>query len=112
MSLITVLLDDSPRAAALEEAGELARRMGEVVRGCVRAADVVGRVGPLRFAVVSSGNAREGAQRVADRLVIALHSLGNGHGALDVRAQVHDVPLEEVARADARTLLGSEAASD
>ncbi|HYN20753.1 MAG TPA: diguanylate cyclase, partial [Thermoanaerobaculia bacterium] len=109
VSLITVVLDDTPRAAALDEAGILARRMGEIVRGSVRAADVVGRIGPLRFAIVSVGSAREGAQRLADRLVIALHSLGNGHGQLEVRAHIHDVPLEDMARADARTLLGAEA---
>jgi diguanylate cyclase (GGDEF)-like protein len=107
VSLITVTLDDADKAAALEQAGELARRMGEIVRGSVRAADLVGRIGPLRFAVISMGGAREGAQRLADRLMIALHSL-NGH-ALDVRTLIHDVPIDEVARADARTLLGQEA---
>jgi diguanylate cyclase (GGDEF)-like protein len=110
VSLITVVLDDPMRVAALEQAGELARRMGEVVRSSVRAADVVGRVGPLRFTIVSVGSAREGAQRLADRLVIALHALGNGQGPLDVRATIHDIPVDEVARASARTLLNSEAA--
>jgi PleD family two-component response regulator len=110
VSLVTIVLDDQVRAAVLEEAGGLARRMGEIVRSSVRAADVVGRIGPLRFAIVSIGSAREGAQRLADRLVIALHSLGNGQGPLDVRALIHEVPLDEVARADARTLLGSEVA--
>lgn len=109
VSLITVVLDDSPRATALEEAAVLARRMGEIVRGSVRAADLVGRIGPLRFAVVSSGSAPEGAQKLADRLVRALHSLSNGQGTLDVRALVQDVPLEAVGQADARTLLGSAA---
>src|SRR4026207_1949337 len=47
ISLITVMLDDNPHVAALEEAGDLARRMGEIVRSSVRAADVVGRIGPL-----------------------------------------------------------------
>jgi len=108
VSLVTVVLDDDPRAAALEEAGDLARRMGDIVKGSVRAADVVGRIGPLRFAIVSAGGARQGAQRLADRLVIALHALRNGHGALAVRALIHEVPLDEVARADARALLGSE----
>jgi diguanylate cyclase (GGDEF)-like protein len=110
VSLITVLLDDAPRASALEAAGELARRMGALVRSSVRAADVVGRIGPLRFAVVSSGNAREGAQRLADRLVVALDALSNGDGHREVRTQVQDVPLGEAGRADARMLLGSEAA--
>jgi diguanylate cyclase (GGDEF)-like protein len=110
VSLITVLLDDSPRATALEAAGELARRMGALVRSSVRAADVVGRIGPLRFAVVSSGNPREGAQRLADRLVVALDALSNGDGHREVRAQVQEVPLGEMGRADARVLLGSEAA--
>jgi diguanylate cyclase (GGDEF)-like protein len=110
ISLITVMLDDNPHVAALEEAGDLARRMGEIVRSSVRAADVVGRIGPLRFAIISAGGACEGAQRLADRLVIALHALRNGHGALDVRALIHEVPLDEVARADARALLGSELA--
>ena len=110
VSCITVVLDDHPRVTAMEEAGDLARRMGDIVKGSVRAADVVGRIGPLRFAIVSAGGAREGAQRLADRLVIALHALRNGHGALDIRALIHEVPLDEVARADARALLGSEVA--
>jgi diguanylate cyclase (GGDEF)-like protein len=110
ISLITVMLDDNPHVAALETAGDLARRMGEIVRSSVRAADVVGRIGPLRFAIVSAGGAREGAQRLADRLVIALHALRNGQGPLDVRALIHEVPLDEVTRADARALLGSELA--
>ena len=107
---ITVELEDPARAEALDEATTLARKMGEIVRGSVRAADVVGRIGPLRFAVVSSGSPRQGAERLADRLLQALHALANGQGALPVRAEVHDVPLEEVARADARMLLGSEVA--
>jgi len=110
VSLITLALDDSPRAAALEEAAAFARRVGEIVRDSVRAADVVGRVGPLRFAIVSVGSAREGAQRLADRLVIALHSLGNGQGPLAIRALIHDLPREEVARTDARSLLDAEVA--
>ncbi len=103
VSLITVSLDDAVKATALEEAGELARRMGEIVRGSVRAADLVGRIGPLRFAVVSSGSAKEGAQKLADRLMLALHAL-NGR-AVEVRTLIHDVPIDEVARADAHTLL-------
>jgi len=110
VSLITVVLDDNPHVAALEEAADLARRMGDIVKSSVRAADVVGRIGPLRFAIVSAGGAREGAQRLADRLVAALHALRNGHGALAVRALIQDVSLDEVARADARALLGSEVA--
>ena len=110
VSLITVVLDDNPHVAALEEAADLARRMGDIVKSSVRAADVVGRIGPLRFAIVSAGGAREGAQRLADRLVVALHALRNGHGALAVRALIQDVSLDEVARADARALLGSEVA--
>lgn len=111
VSLITVVHDDVPKSAALEEANVLARRMGQVVRGSVRAADVVGRIGPLRFAVVSPGSAGDSAQRLADRLVDALHALGNGHGPLEVRAAIHAVPLDEVARTDVRTLLGSAVAS-
>jgi diguanylate cyclase (GGDEF)-like protein len=107
VSLVTVILDDAPKVEALEEASVLARRMAEIVRGSVRAADLVGRTGPLRFTVLSTGSPREGAERLANRLLDALHSL-NGHGALDIRTLIHDVPLEEVARADARTLLGSE----
>jgi diguanylate cyclase (GGDEF)-like protein len=107
--LVTVSLDDPARMAALDEAVQLARRMAGVVRSSVRAADIVGRVGPLRFAVVSSGGgAREGAQRVADRLVAALNAMGNGKGPLEVRAQIHELPLEEGSRADARILFGSE----
>lgn len=110
--LVTVSLDDAPRSAVLDEAIALARRMAGVVRSSVRAADVVGRVGPLRFAVVSSGgSAREGAQRLADRLVAALHAVGSELGPLAVRAQIHDLPLEEGSRADARALFSSEVAA-
>lgn len=109
VSLITIVLDDGPRAAALDAAAELARRMAALVRSTVRAADVVGRTGPLRFAVLSSGNAREGAQRLADRLLVTLDGLSNGDGRHEVRAQVQDVPLGEMDRADARALLESSA---
>ena len=110
VSLITVTLEDQPHTTALEAASVLARRVGEVVRGSVRAADVVGRVGPLRFAIVSTGSAREGAQRLADRVVLALHAAGTGVGPVAVRALIHDLPLDEVARTDARALLETEAA--
>ena len=107
VTLITVMLDDGPRSAALDEAALLARRMGQTVRGSVRASDVVGRIGPLRFAVLSPGSAGENAQRLADRLVVALHALGNGQGPLEVRAAIHDVPLTDVARVDVKSLLGT-----
>ena len=107
VSVVTITLDDPERAAALEAAGVLARRAGQVVRGTVRAADIVGRVGPLRFAVVSSGSAREGAQRLADRLVSALNGVGNGSGRLEIRTSVQEMSLEDLSHTDARTLLDS-----
>ena len=107
VTVVTVSLDDTHRAEVLEEAAQLARRAGEVVRGTVRGADVVGRVGPLRFAIISSGSAREGAERLAERLTAALIGVGNGTGGVEVRTAVQDVPTEELARADARALLES-----
>ena len=107
VSVVTITLDDPDRAAALEAAGVLARRAGQVVRGTVRAADIVGRVGPLRFAVVSSGSPREGAQRLADRLVTALNGVGNGPGRLEIRASIQEMSLEDLSHTDARTLLDS-----
>jgi len=107
VTVVTVSLDDSHRAEVLEEATLLARRAGEVVRGTVRGADVVGRVGPLRFAIISSGSAREGAERLAERLTAALVGVGNGTGGVEVRTAVQDVPTEELARADARALIES-----
>lgn len=105
VTVVTISLDDTTRAELLEEAGTLARRAGMVVRGTVRAADIVGRVGPLRFAVVSSGSPREGARRLADRLVLALHGVGNGRGAIEVRAEVQETSPDALARTDAKTLL-------
>ena len=107
VSIVTISLDDANRVAILEEAGTLARRAGEVVRGAVRAADIVGRVGTLRFAVVSSGSPRDGAQRLADRLIVALRGVGNGSGTFEVRAAVQEMTLEELSHTDARTLLDS-----
>jgi PleD family two-component response regulator len=107
VTVVTVTLDDARHAELLEEATHLARRAGEVVRGTVRAADVVGRVGPLRFAVLSSGSPREGAERLAERLTAALHGVGNGTGGVEVRTSIQDVPPEELAQADARALIES-----
>ena len=105
VSVVTISLDDSTRAELLEEAGTLARRAGMVVRGAVRAADIVGRVGPLRFAIVSSGSPREGARRLADRLVTALHGVGNGRGAIEVRAEVQETSPDALSHTDAKSLL-------
>ncbi len=95
VSLVPLALDDPTRETVLEEAASLARRVGGVVRNAVRAADVVGRIGPLRFAIVSAGSAREGAERLADRLIAALHGVGNGE-TVAVRATVREVPVEGV----------------
>lgn len=105
VSLVTLSLDDPTRATVLEEAAALARRVGRVVRGVVRAADVVGRIGPLRFAIVSAGSPREGAEKLADRLIAALHGVGGGEGSVAVRATVREVPLDETARVEVRSLL-------
>ena len=105
VTVVTISLDDSARAELLEEAGMLARRAGMVVRDTVRAADIVGRVGPLRFAIVSSGSPREGARRLADRLVLALHGVGNGRGAIEVRAEVQETPSDALSHTDAKSLL-------
>lgn len=105
VTVVTISLDDSARAEMLEEAGVLARRAGIVVRDTVRAADIVGRVGPLRFAIVSSGSPREGARRLADRLVLALHGVGNGRGAIEVRAEVQETSSEALSHTDAKSLL-------
>ena len=105
VTVVTISLDDSARAELLEEAGMLARRAGMVVRDTVRAADIVGRVGPLRFAIVSSGSPREGACRLADRLVLALHGVGNGKGAIEVRAEVQETSSDALSNTDAKTLL-------
>ena len=111
VTVVTIALDDSTRTDLLDEACELARRAGQVVRHTVRAADIVGRIGPLRFAVVSSGNPIQGAQRLADRLVAALNGVGNGTGHIEVRAAVQETTPEEVSSTDAKTLLGSAVAS-
>ena len=105
VTVVTISLGDSTRAQQLEEASTLARKAGAMVRDTVRAADVVGRVGPLRFAVVSSGNPREGAQKLADRLVAVLAGVSNGKGAIEVSTVIQELSSEEVSAADARTLL-------
>jgi len=111
VTVVTIALDDAARTELLEEAGELARRAGNVVRNTVRAADVVGRIGPLRFAVVSSGSPREGAQCLADRLVTALHDVGNGTAQVEIRTAIQETTTEELSTTDAKTLLGSMVAS-
>jgi diguanylate cyclase (GGDEF)-like protein len=107
VTVVTISLDEGSRAQLLDEASKLARKAGLLVRHTVRAADVVGRIGPLSFAVVSSGSPREGAQVLADRLVAALHGVANGRGAVEVRTAIQEMSSEDLVRADARTLLGS-----
>jgi two-component system chemotaxis response regulator CheY len=109
VSLVTITLGGAARSRELDEAGLLARRAGDLVRGAVRAADVVGRIAPLRFAVVSAGSAREGAQRLADRLLVALTDISSGPGAVEVSTSVQEVTLDQISRAEARSLLGVEA---
>jgi len=111
VTVVTVSLDDPDRRDMLEAAAELAQRAGQVVRHTVRAADVVGRVGPLRFAVVSSGNPREGAKSLADRLVTALHGVGNGTGHVEIRTVIQETSTEELSCTDAKTLLDSAVSS-
>ena len=105
VTVVTVSLDDAGSAELLEQATGLARKAGQLVRQTVRAADIVGRVGPLRFAVVSSGSPKEGAQRLADRLVAALHGVNNGSGVVEVRTIIQETSSEELPNTDARSLL-------
>lgn len=107
VSVVTISLDEPGHESVLEQAVTLARRVGDVVRGSVRAADVVARVGPLRFAVLSTGSPREGAQRLADRLVAALHGVGNGTRLVEVRASVQEMSPAELSQTDAETLIST-----
>jgi diguanylate cyclase (GGDEF)-like protein len=106
ISLVTLSLADPMRDAVLEESGDLARKAGTLVRGAVRGSDVVGRIGPLRFAVLSSGGSTEGIRVLADRLVQALSGIGNGRGAPEVSATIQEISPDQLAQLEARTLIG------
>ena len=110
VTVVTVSVDEGGKSAVLDEASALARRAAMAVRSTVRAADVVGRIGPLRFAVVSSGSPREGAERLAERLASALTGVGNGTHQVEVRTEVQETSSDAVAHTDARALLGAVAA--
>jgi GGDEF domain-containing protein len=66
----------------------------------------VGRIGPLRFAVLSSGGSTEGIRVLADRLVQALSGIGNGRGAPEVSATIQEISPDQLAQLEARTLIG------
>jgi two-component system, cell cycle response regulator len=106
VGLLTLSLTDPVRDAVLEESGELARKAGGLVRGAVRGSDVVGRIGPLRFAILSAGGSTEGIRVLADRLVQALSGIGNGRGTVAVSATIQEVSPEQLTQLEARTLIG------
>ncbi len=69
--------------AALERTEELARRVAAFFRESGRAADAVGRLGPLEFGIVAPATGAEGAARMVERLESAV---SNGTGKVPVRA--------------------------
>jgi PleD family two-component response regulator len=110
LACITITLDDPGYQTALKEAGSLARRAGEAVRGVVRSADIVGRVSALQFAVVAPATSGDGAHRLAARIVEACRGLGQGRGGLVVHAAVHEVRQADLPTADVGSLLEGQAA--
>lgn len=104
LASVTVTLEHPALATMLEEASSLALMAGVALRGVVRAADIVGRLSDLRFAVVGP-TAREGAQHLADRLVEALAGLGNSRAKVAVRADVREVRQADLPQADFHALL-------
>jgi PleD family two-component response regulator len=111
LTCVSVTLNDPRFKSVLQEAGSLARRAGEALRGVVRSADIVGRVSALQFAVVAPATSGDGAQRLAARIVEAFRDLGRGEGSLAVQAAVHEVRQADLASADVGTLLEGQAAS-
>ena len=111
LTCVTITLDNPGFKGLLEEAGSLARRAGEALRGVVRSGDIVGRMNALQFAVVAPATSGLGAQRLAARIVEACRDLGHRPGMLAVHATVHEVRQADLASADAGSLLDGQSAS-
>jgi diguanylate cyclase (GGDEF)-like protein len=78
-----VLVADAPEVeSALETADHVAGNIAAFFHNSGRTADVVARLGPLKFAVLAPATSSEGALRLVERAGAALGSMG-GATALD-----------------------------
>lgn len=89
-----VLRADAPELeATLGEALDLARVIGELFRSTGRAADAIGRVGPLDFGLIASGVGESGARQLMRRLndLAATIQTPEGPGRFAFRAAFHAI---------------------
>ncbi len=74
---------------------EVTRALGELLGSSTRSSDAVGRVGDSDFLIVAPGTDREGAFRLAERVMDAVEKRAETQGLvgrLDLMASFHSVP--------------------
>jgi DNA-binding response OmpR family regulator len=96
-----VLRPDLPELeAAVASAEPVARRVGELLRASGRAADAIGRVGPLDFGLVAVGAGESEVRQIVRRFnELAAQLADNGSGRLTFRAaycSIADAAVEDV----------------
>lgn len=101
-----VLVADAPEVeSAVEASDSVARAVADFFQASGRTADVVARLGPLKFAVLAPETSAEGAQRLVDRAGAALGHVGEPGGSnrrsIHLRAGYSTFPES---RADAATI--------
>jgi PleD family two-component response regulator len=90
-----VFVADAPQVeSALESAEGVAQNVAEFFKQSGRTADVVGRLGPLRFGVIAPATSSDGAARMVERVEAALSEAGalsaNG-GRISLRAGYYSI---------------------
>jgi len=89
--------EGAPDEAALTLAVE---RLAKALRETGRVSDAIGRLGPTEFAIVAQGTDRDGAVRLAERLMRALEATREGGpnfrmcAGYDAVDNYHDAPIE------------------
>lgn len=82
-------MPDDGFADALHAAADLARQIGGTFQRVGRTADVVGRLGPLDFALVAPATTAEGARALVERITVAARQgvhAGGARDGVDLRA--------------------------
>lgn len=92
-----VLSPDSPSLeGAVASAHALVAEVGRFFRTAGRAADAVGRLGPLQFGIIAPSTSEDGAAQIVERLEAAVadaaHAAGNGTGPVKFRATYISIP--------------------
>ncbi|HEV8358781.1 MAG TPA: response regulator [Gemmatimonadales bacterium] len=83
VACVVFVSSDPDLDPVLERIEEVAQRVAGFFRESGRAADAVGRLGPLEFAVIAPGTTPEGAATLVDRLKGAM---SDGDGRVTLRA--------------------------